>query len=94
MAPVYNKDPKREPKLENCPCRFWWMCGKRASVEVEADASLESLKQRAHRVLQVLGPPGAAAEVFWRGAGRSTNDQRREVDDWRHAHPTRGPGAA
>ena len=29
------------------------LSGKRASVEVEADASLESLKQRAHRVLEV-----------------------------------------
>ena len=43
------------------------LSGKRASVEVEADASVESLKHRAQSAL--AGPEqGRPAEFFWRGA--------------------------
>ena len=69
------------------------LSGKVASIEVEADESVESLKRRAQRALVVpkrarlLKPSGEVLD-------RSTNDRRSEVDEWRQAQSPCEPGAA
>ena len=55
------------------------LSGKSASLEVEADASIESLKDRAQSAL------GTGRGRLLNSSG-STNCQRREAEEWRRAH--------
>ena len=70
------------------------LSGKRASVEVEADASVESLKLRAQSALVVPSRGrllNSSGEVL---DSALTNYHRSEVGEWRRAHSPCEPGPA